>query len=61
MRITETLQVSADWLLRTNIPEVTVIYNQEINAILSECSPSEIESILKMMRDIKDYIQYLKV
>lgn len=33
-RITEALQVSADWLLRTNIPEVSAVYNAEITEAL---------------------------
>ena len=34
MNITELLQVSADYLLRTDIPEVAAIHSREIDAIL---------------------------
>ena len=60
MRITETLQVSADWLLRTNIPSVTAIYNEEVNSILSDCTSSEIENLIGVMRDMKKAIHSAK-
>lgn len=53
MRITEALQISADWLLRTDIPNVNVIQNQEAYEILSDCSTTEVQAILEMMRHFK--------
>lgn len=53
MGITEVLHVSADSLLRTNIPEVSAIYAREIDALLSGCTSSEIESIMAMMQQMK--------
>ena len=46
--ITEALQVSADVLLRTNTPEVIGIYQGEFNDLLADCSPAEIDSIIKL-------------
>lgn len=60
MRITETLQVSADWLLRTNIPPVAAIYNQEVSEILRDCTSSEVESIIGVMRNMKNAIHSAK-
>lgn len=53
IRITEELQVSADWLLQTNIPEVQKIHNNELNELLSDCTSSEVQSILKMVSEMK--------
>lgn len=53
MRITEALNISADSLLRTNIPEVTAIYARDINALLEGCTATEIESIMAVMRQMK--------
>ena len=52
--------VSADWLLRTNIPSVTAIYNEEVNSILSDCTSSEIENLIGVMRDMKKAIHSAK-
>ncbi len=53
MRITEALQVSADWLIRTNIPEVANIQAGELADILSDCSASETQALIKMLRSMK--------
>ena len=45
--IVEALQVSADVLLRTDIPEVNTLYKSEFAEVLADCTPSEIDSILK--------------
>ena len=57
MRLTEALQVSADWLLRTDIPSVTSIHAQELAALLSDCSPSESQSLIKMLKEMKTAIR----
>ena len=53
MRVTEALQVSADWLLRTNIPSVANLQLGEIGEILSDCSASETQALIKMLRTMK--------
>ena len=53
MKITEALDVSADWLLRTNISNVKSIQNHEVLDILTDCSSQETEILLKFMKDIK--------
>lgn len=51
--IVEALQVSADVLLRTDIPEVNNIYKSEFTELLEDCTPTEIESILKIVKEVK--------
>lgn len=53
MRLTEALQASADWLLQTNIPEVNRIQMAEIETLLSDCSSSELQSLLRMLKEMK--------
>ena len=53
MKITEILQVSADSLLRTDIPEVSVIYAGDLDALLKGCTAEEVESMLNMLWQMK--------
>lgn len=53
MRITEALRTSADSLLRTDIPSVTTLYSAEVDALLKDCSPAEIEAMLATLRQMK--------
>lgn len=54
VRITEALQVSADVLLRPDVPEVNGIYRNEFSDILADCTPSEIDSILRIVKELKE-------
>ena len=40
IRIIEALQVSADSLLRPDVPEVRSLYQSEFDELLADCSPS---------------------
>lgn len=60
MRLTEALQVSADWLLRTNIPQVNAIQNKEVEDILSGCTRSETKTLIKMMKQMKAALREAK-
>lgn len=53
VRIAEALQVSSDQLIRPDIPEVNAIQSNELAQILSDCTPSERETILKIVRELK--------
>ena len=53
MRIAEALQVSADVLLRMDIPEVNDIYQGEFTELLNDCTPNEIDAILKIVKEVK--------
>ena len=53
MRMTEILKVSADSLLRTDIPEVSAIYAGDLEALLQGCTAEEIESMMNLLRELK--------
>ena len=53
MNITEVLQVSADWLLRTDVPVVNDLYQSELSALLSDCTPGEMQVIIRILKEIK--------
>lgn len=53
IRIAEALQVSADYLIRLDIPEVKKIYQTEFQDILADCSPAEIDSIFRVILELK--------
>ena len=53
MKITEILKVSADNLLRTDIPEVSAIYAGDLDALLKDCTAEEVESMMTMLRQMK--------
>ena len=60
MRLTEALRVSADWLLQTDIPHVNTILNNEAYNILADCSSSEAQILLKLLKEIKMAIRIAK-
>lgn len=51
--IVEALQVSADSLLRANNPESKNVYAGEIAKLIADCTPAEMESILKIVAELK--------
>ena len=53
IRIVEALQVSADEVLRANVPSVNEIYQAECIELLRDCTPSEMEAIMKIIREFK--------
>lgn len=53
IKIVEALQVSADSLLRPDTPEVNSVYQNEFSDLLSDCSPTEMEAILKIVKELK--------
>ena len=57
MRITEALEVSADLLLRINVPGVNEIYYGEIADILSDCTPNEMDAIIKIIKEVKSTLR----
>ena len=57
MDITEALQVSADWLLRSDTPTTNSIQIQEVSNILSDCTPDEAESLLHLLTETKKAIR----
>lgn len=53
IRIAEALQVSTDSLLRPDVPGVKKMYESELSDIFSDCSPSQMDSILKIVKELK--------
>ena len=53
VKVAEALQVSADHLLRADVPEVRTIYQGELAEVLDGCSASEMEAILNIVREVK--------
>lgn len=51
-RIVETLKLSADSILRPDVPVVNQLYQNEFSDLLKDCSPQELESILKISKEI---------
>ena len=47
-RIAEALQSSADELLRLNVPRGQAFGKSEFEAVLDDCTPDEIEAILRI-------------
>ena len=52
IKLVEALQVSADFLLRPDIPEVKGFLQNEFSDLLSDCTAAETESILKIVNKI---------
>lgn len=53
VKVAEALQVSADHLRRADVPEVKTIYQGEFAELLEDCSASEMEAILNIVREVK--------
>lgn len=52
MKITEALQVSADRLLCTNIPEMEHINSTEVSNILKGRDQSEVQSMIRILKEM---------
>lgn len=53
LSVIEVLQVSADYILRADVPTVKGIYNKDVAELLEDCSPQETEQLLRLMKEIK--------
>ena len=60
IRLTEALEVSADVLLRSNVPQVTEIYKGDFADILDGCTPAEMETILRIAKEVKASLHQIK-
>ena len=52
-KIIEALQVSADVILRANVPIVNQLYQNEFSQIIEDCTPAEIESLKRILLQVK--------
>ena len=53
IRIIEALQISADSILRPDVPVAKAFYNSDFSELLSDCTPAEIDSIIKIVKELK--------
>ena len=53
IRVIEALQISADSVLRANVPTLTSMYASEIAERFEDCTPSERESLKSIIQNIK--------
>ena len=53
IKMAEALQVSTDSLLRPDVPEVKDLYKNEAMEVLADCTASEMEAIMKIVRELK--------
>lgn len=53
IRVIEALQISADSVLRANVPTMTSMYASEIAELFEDCTPSELESLKSIIQNIK--------
>ena len=60
IKIIEALQVSSDTILRPDVPAVNEMYQKEYEDLLADCSSSEMESILSIVRQIKTTLHQQK-
>ena len=52
VKVAEALQVSADYLLRPDVPEVKAIYQGEFAELLEDCSASEMALSEKYLKQV---------
>ena len=53
----ESLQVSADWLLRADVPSTSGIQSIELASIFSDCTLAEKESLLHLLKETKSILK----
>ena len=54
IRVIEALQISADSVLRANVPAVTSIYTSEISELFEDCTPTELESLKVIIQNLNE-------
>ena len=54
IKLTEALQISADWLIQSETPAVHAIFDNEMNELLSDCTPSQKQAIIKLIVEMKN-------
>ena len=60
IRIIEALGVSADEILRADVPVVNSMYQNEFGALLADCSPAEVEAIMSIAKTVKQNLRAKK-
>ena len=52
-KISDVLEVSADWLLRNNTADALAITADELHELLEDCTPTERMGIMRVARETK--------
>lgn len=60
IKIVEALQVSSDIIVRPDVPEVNTLYQREFSELLADCNATEMESIIKIVRQVKSTLHMPK-
>ena len=60
IRILEALQISADWLLRANVPASDPVYISEYAQLLESCTIPEKASIVSITQEVKKQFDELR-
>ena len=55
--LAKALQTSTDWILRAEVPSTTMIHTNEATELLADCSPSETESLLHILKETKNLLR----
>ena len=54
IKIVEALQVSSDSILRPDVPAVNQLYQNEFSKIIEDCTPTEVESLKRIVLQVKE-------
>ena len=60
IKLSDTLDVSADWLLRNRTREAREISVDEVEAMFMDCSPAERNTLMKLLQEMKTAFRDLK-
>lgn len=59
-KIIEALRVSSDSILRPDVPSVHNIYQEEFSEFFKDCSAAELDSLLKVVQEVKSSLRAKK-
>lgn len=56
-KIIEAIRVSADSILRPDVPSVKYLYQEEFSELFKDCTAAELDSLLKIVQQIKSSLR----
>lgn len=60
VKLSDALNVSADWLLRNKTREAQEYTIAELEEVFTDCEPSELQALLNMLQQMKTTIRSIK-
>lgn len=60
LKLTKALNVSADYLLQTAVPQTIGMHGEELAQLFTDCSEDEIAAIMRMARELKKTLKEAK-